>query len=256
MLSVMKNYRLLLVILLSLTCLLTMGKAQNANVDKLRFEVNLVYEPLSISKIMLDNADSLQHINPHYKPSWVKEYYSVTICGNRNGKRVEISEKNEVLSQEQKELMYAIDEGTPIDVRVHYLPDNTLKNNDPKEFSFSFLVNPDQNAEFPGGEEALMAYLKEKAVDHIAAESWDPNVLASVKFTVTKTGEVENIHVEHPSKDASIDDLLVAALQEMPAWLPARYKDGTPFRQDYVFNVGNLESCLMNFLHVRRELYE
>ena len=250
-----KYIQIMIVVVLAAGSSIAFAQDKHSN-SNLRFEVKQMFAPLSISKTMLEKAEFIQDLNPHFKPSWVKEYYSVSVRGTvYDNDRYAEGENNE-LTFEQKDLMHRVDPGSKISILIKYLPNNSLQHNEPKTMDFDFIINPEKPAEYRDGSEALVSYLQEHAIDFLSASEWDPDVLASVKFAITDTGEVEDIHVEHSSGDKSIDELLANVLRKMPPWLPARYADGTPFRQEFVFNVGNLESCLMNFLNVRRELYE
>jgi len=39
----------------------------------------------------------------------------------------------------------------------------------------------------------------------------------------------------------------------MPKWTPASYSDGTAIEQDYVLMVGNMKSCIVNLLNIRKK---
>ena len=62
-------------------------------------------------------------------------YISVEILTSYKGGIRKAVSKNDTLRQEQKDIMNMADLGTDISVKVQYIPDNTLKHNDPKEIN-------------------------------------------------------------------------------------------------------------------------
>lgn len=145
------------------------------------------------------------------------------------------------------------DAGTNIAVKVRYIPENTLKHNDIKELDFSFTVDPENEAQYVGGQEQLQQYLKLTAIDKIPLTRFEKSTLAAVKFTLDEEGNVIDAHVFQSSKDAETDALLLAAIRNMPSWKPAEYANGLKVKQDFVLTVGNMESCVMNLLEIRQD---
>jgi hypothetical protein len=227
--------------------------SQNSVPDGLRFEVLKINPPLSISKQTLNEAETLADIYFMYKPSWIKEFFSMEIQTIQNGKVMKAVGKNDILNQEQKDLMKMVDVGTYIKVKVLYLPDNTLANNDTKEIKFSFLVIPEKEAYYTGGEEQLRHYIEEKAINKISVSNFEKSKLASIKFNISEEGQVEDAHVLHSSNDEEIDELLLKSIREMPCWNPAEYSNSVKAKQEFILNVGNLESCLLTHYRILRE---
>lgn len=230
-----------------------MSSAQGDTAKPLRFEINQVYLPLSISKTVLTNAQSLIDLNQHYHADWVKEYISVEISTQHQGKTRRSVGNDDKLTEEQMQHLYSADVATDITVNVSYIPENNLKQNEPREMSFSFMVNPEHEAHYLGGKEQLQTYLKENALDKISTKSFDEMALAAINFTVTEKGEIINPRLAESSKDEKIDELLLNTVSNMPDWKPAAYGNGKTVRQQFVLMVGNMESCTVNFLNVRRE---
>ncbi len=220
--------------------------------NDLKYEVNRIYTPLSISKAKLNKAKTLAGLNRNYKRSWVREFISVEVLASNKGKKRRVMSKNDVLSQEQKNIMHQVDVGTEIEIKVQYIPENTLKHNDPKEFSFAFIVNPENEATYANGQEELNQYLKKNAIDKIPNDIFKKYDLAAVKFTVTEKGQIINPHIFESSKDEEIDQLLLNTITNMPDWKPAKYANGTKVKQDFVLTVGNHESCVINLLNIGR----
>ena len=228
--------------------------------DSLPFDlscgIHINYPPLSMSKQSLKEADSIAHLNKIYKSSWIKEFISIEIAANQKGEKKTAKSKNDLLTEKQKELMKSADYGSDIKVKITYIPDNTLKHNDPKEFSFSFTVDPKNEAKYPGGEEKLNQYLKENILDKISAETFKQHQLFAVKFTIDEDGHVNNPHLFWPSEDEKTDKLLLETICNMPSWQPAEYADGKKVKQDFVLLTGDMKSCVANIVNIRQNFFE
>ncbi len=233
-----------------------LGSSQDSLTNELQCEVNRSYPSLSITKDQLNEARSLIDLNERYKPSWVREYLSVEILTSHKEKTRKAVSKNDTLSQEQKDIMNMAEVGTDISVMVRYIPENTLKNNDAKEMNFAFTVEPENSATFPGGPQQLKQYLKEKAIDKIPDGSFQNYDLAAVKFTINEEGHIVDAHIfgseYQTSKNEKIDELLLETICNMPSWKPAEYSNGIKVKQDFVLTVGNMESCVVPLLNIRR----
>jgi hypothetical protein len=243
----------LLLLLLSLFAFPKLGFSQSNLTAELEYEVNRVYVPLSISNEKLQDAETINDLNTHCKASWVKEYISVEISTIHKGKTKTVASKNNVLSQKQKDNMMSADVGSDISVNIKYIPDNTLKNKKAKETHFSFIVNPENQAKYSGGQQELKQYLKDNAILKIPAERFKGWDLAVVKFTVTEKGQVIKAHIFETSKDEQTDKLLLETIKNMPNWKPAQYSNGTKVAQEFVLTVGNMENCIVNLLNIRRD---
>ncbi len=215
------------------------------------YEVNRIYPAIFVTKGKLKLAHTLVDLNRHYQPTWVKEYISVEVVSSHQGEMRKAVGKTDALTQEQKDNMASADIGTAISVNVQYLPENTLAHNDVKEMGFSFTVAPESGAQYPGGQQGLEKYLKEKAIDKIPAASFKQYELVAVTFTVDEAGQVVHAKLAWPSKDDKIDKLLLGAINDMPSWKPASYANGIQVKQEFVFTVGDMESCATNFFKTR-----
>ncbi|HQW02657.1 MAG TPA: energy transducer TonB [Saprospiraceae bacterium] len=236
--------------------------AQDLVSEELRFEVRKVDPPLTISQHQIQEAHRLADLNNeaneldlYFKPSWIRSYVSVEIVAIHQGKQRKAVGKNDILTQEQKEIIQHADAGTPIAAHIQYLPENTLSHNEVKSLDFEVNVKPLQDARFPGGQQKLKDYLASNAVDKIPEGSFQPTDFAAVQFTINESGEVVDAQVFesgyqlHPHDKANA--ILLEAVRQMPSWEAAEFCKGTTISQNYVFVVGNLESCLNNLITFR-----
>lgn len=249
----MKNihYQLIILLLIALA-FPQLGTSQDDSTFELDYQVNRIYPPLSITKEKLNEAETLTDINKYYKPSWVKEYISVEVLANCEGLIRKATSKTGTFSQAQKDIMKAADEGTDISVNVRYIPDNVLKYNDAKELPFTFTVEPESEASYPGGEQQLNQYLKENTRDKISDTVFNIYHLTAVKFTINETGQIIDTHILESSKDEQTDQLLLEAINNMPSWKPATYANGMKAKQEFVLTAGDHRSCVINLLNIRR----
>jgi len=251
----MKNIQNKIILLLLITIALpNISFAQEASTTELTFEVNRVFSPLSMTNEKLAEAQTLNDLNHFYRPSWVKEYYSVEILTTHQGKIKKSLGKNDIITPEQKESMTMADAGSDITVNVHYLPQNTLKQNDPKEMNFSFKVVPSE-AIFASGEQQMKKYLEKNAIDKISIDKFQKHNynLVAVKFTVNEEGKIINPQIVESSKDENVDTLLIQTISNMPNWKPSEYPNGTKVKQDYMLTFGDHRSCVVNLLNIRQD---
>jgi hypothetical protein len=249
----MKNLlKYIIVLLLIIPAFPHPGSSQDNSTGELRFEVNRIYPPVSVTKEKLHEALTLNDMNPYYQSSWVKEYISVVVSASDKGRIRNVNGKNDILSQEQKDLMNKADRGTDIEVKVQYMPQNTLSQNDAKEINFTFTVEPESEASYPGGPQQLDQYIQKHAIDKISETGFRPTDFSAVKFTVNEDGHITDAHVFWKSENAKAEELLLMAISNMPRWKPAEYAGGVKVKQEFVLTVGNMENCAINLLNIRR----
>ena len=234
--------------------LMTSFISQSQNPSNANFSVNVnrVLPVISISKGELAQAQTLLDLDKNYKASWIRSYQSVEVWTRQDGTWRKAVGEDEKLTSAQKRDMESADSGQEISIKVYYLPENTLVDNEIKEIRFSIWVNPDLEASFPGGTEALDHYLQEFAISKIPDNSFQGYDLATIKFTIDSEGHVVNPRVFWPLKNEMVDKLLLEAICNMPTWKPAVYEDGVQVSQEFVLNVGNMENCIVNTLNIRQ----
>ncbi|MEM9836964.1 MAG: energy transducer TonB [Bacteroidota bacterium] len=247
----MKNRFLLFVAIFVTNLSLSWG--QNASDYSAAFQVVPVHPPASLSATTIDTARTLADLDRYYRPAWVNTYLNVKVSGWKNGQQMSVDSENDLLTAAQKSLLQSVDNGREVKVEVNYIPENNLRDNTPKVLHFNFTIQPDHTASFPGGSPALHQYLLQRGLAEVPVTRMDPQVLAAVTFTVAASGEVIAPIVAQSAQDATIDQLLLRAVRQMPCWEPAQFADGQKVAQDFVLTVGNQASCLINVLGIQRE---
>lgn len=215
--------------------------------------VNRVARSFTVTKEKLTAATSLADLNRYYKSEWVRSYISVEVLTCLEGNIRKTVSKNDRLTNEQKEMMTTADVGSEIAVSVQYMPENNLKQNEPKEIRFSFTIDPESEAAYPGGPEKLKQYLQGNIIDEIPDGTFTNYDLVAVTFTIDETGQIINPRVFSSTEQESIDALLLKSIRAMPAWKPAAYANGVKVKQDFALTVGSQENCMLNLLSVRME---
>ncbi len=256
-LEVMKQIRYTFGIALVLAfAFLNLNYSQEEIEQEFSFEINRIHPPISKTKEDLAQANRLLDLNSKYKSSWIREYISIDISAIVQGEEKIVQGKNDFLNPEQKDILTQADVGTEIRVNVHYIPENNLKHNDPKELDFKVFIDPKNEAEYIGGQEALEKYLQEQAIKKIPEGIFENYDLAAVTFTIDEEGQVINPKLFWSSNDKKIDALLIETIQNMPCWKPAQYSNGTTVKQEFAFMVGNPKSCVRNMLNIDPEKFK
>ena len=227
--------------------------SQESSTLELDYGVHIVYPPLSNSKAVLKEVETLVDLNPYYKPSWIREFISVEVMAFHDGKMKKAVNQDNTLSKEQKEVINGADIGTEVSVDIQYIPENNLIQNDQKDFHFTLTFDPENEAKYPGGQQALNDYLKKNTIDKIPANSFGQYQLAAVKFTIDEEGHITNPHIFWSSEDEQVDKLLLETVCNMPQWQPATYANGKKAKQEFAFTVGDMKSCVVNLINIRQD---
>jgi len=242
-----------LLLVISLRCLVV-GFSQVPTDEEILSEVSRVLPPISLTPDEARSVETLMDISPYYNPKWVKEYISVEIKATVDESVVISKGTDEVLTTAQIQLINSTDEETIIWASVSYQPDNTLAHNETKEHVFSFTIDPVTEAHYKNGYSLLAQQLQTEVVDQLDPAVFEGYTLAAITFTVDKDGKVRDAQVAESTEDEGTDQLLLDAICKMTDWAPATYASGLTTEQDFVWIIGNKQSCKMNFFNTRRGL--
>jgi len=225
--------------------------AQEKSERLLDYGISVNYPPLSIPRKVLEDGESVSDLNEHYKTSWIKSFMGMTVSTLHEGIEKLAKSKDDKITKQQKDNMLTSDKGSAVTISVKYMPDNTLKHNDIQEYKYSFSIDPDMEAEFPGGKDLMNQYLVENLIPKIPNDVFGKYQLAAVKFTIDGTGHVVDPYLHWTSENEEVDILLLEIVCKMPTWKPAEYNDGTKVKQEFVLTVGDNNSCVMPTLNLR-----
>lgn len=161
-----------------------------------------------------------------------------------NGERKSSIGNSEMLTAEQKELLKQADMGSSIAVRFRFFHRYTVSNSGRKDIRYGYYsvdVVPETEASYPGGNQALSAYLKSNVVDKIFYSDNDYEKLPiNVDFIVTENGDVENVDISRKMAIPDVDQLIKNAFTNMAKWTPAVNAEGVFVRQKFSIPFGGM----------------
>lgn len=245
-----KSWNLLIIFFCAALIFPATGATQDSTSFELSYDVHRNHPAIRMTADKLKQATTMNDLNKNFRTSWIKEYKRVEVITYQQGKIKKTRSTDHTLTEQQKQDMEQADPGSAIQVNIQYIPDNNLKHNDIKEIDFSFIVDPEKNAQFPGGQEHLKQYLKENALDKIEELPFQKYQLSTITFTIDEDGLVSNPHLSWPTEDEQTDAILLEAICNMPNWKPATYNNGLTVKQEFVFTVGDMESCVTNMYNI------
>ena len=98
------------------------------------------------------------------------------------------------------------------------------------------LVVVEQMPEFPGGQQAMLAFLSENVKYPVIARENGIQGTCIVQFVVNKDGSIVDVAVVRSGGDPSLDKEALRVIKSMPKWRPGMLK-GKPVRVKYTIPV-------------------
>ena len=211
-------------------------------------DVDLVYHVdhrfvTTITKEILHNAKSITDILPVKAIKSVETYKNARISILYDESETTEIGDGDLLNAAQSALLMTTDYST--DIRITSICQK--RNNDGELVEDSLVyymtVIPEQVAEFAGGQEALINYLRENSREKVAIIKEDERQASKIRFTVTKKGTIANVQMTGTTGYSSVDKALVELIIQMPQkWTPALNSKGEKVDQELVFFFG-LQGC-------------
>lgn len=195
---------------------------------------------LSVSEGKLKKARDISEFIPDLPTSWISSYNFIEITTKSNNKiRTAYSENGVLLTDEQKNLLSNAEIDTPVSIAVNYKSRNSISEKyDDREMQVSFTVVPETKAEFVGGYDNMIAYLKEHSLKKIEAAKIKEFKPVSITFQVDENGETESINLTNSCGNHQINSLLIKVIENMPKWKPAVNSNGEKVKQQFELIVG------------------
>lgn len=171
------------------------------------------------------------------------DYVSVGISVCNQGIEQISDSYSDLLTEEQKKLLSSADPGSDICIFIKFKYKDTANNNlgtggPIKEMNFVTTVLPHSEAEFNGGTEQAITYLKDYVIKKMGVDVTDKVILADISFWVDEAGLPSDVKIMRSSTDEKIDQLLIEAAKQMPQWKPASNSKGTNIKQMMVITLG------------------
>lgn len=132
---------------------------------------------------------------------------------------------------------------TPVTEKVNkgiFVGPRQLDNNHRNPY---LTVVPEKQAEYEGGMDALMEYLKENSKEARGGIQMHELQHFELLFTVTKKGTIENVRLDGASGYLSINNRMVELITKAPGkWKPAQNSKGEKVDQELIVLFG-LRGC-------------
>lgn len=220
------------------------GKSKTLS-EELGYEVRGIYSR-SIKKEQLIGVNLISDIIHDYPINWITDYISIEILGTCNGKFMIATSSNATLTEEQKYILNNIDIASDLVIDVNYtykVPVTGVVEHNTMHVLMT--VVPEIQAEYIGGHQQLINYLKEKSMHQFSEK--DPKKVRQVviRFTVNEEGKISESKITRASGDSKTERLLLDVINNMPPWKPAENAQGIKVKQEFEFIVGrnNGDGC-------------
>jgi hypothetical protein len=180
------------------------------------YEVRAMYN-YSIKKEKLCKAKQLSDIISSYPKNWISAYNSVEVIAMKNGKEKKAKGTGEVLTTEQKRILSEAELATDVIILVSYKQkDEMTQLVENKNMHVVMTVVPEIEAEYVGGNKAMMGYLKVNSKNKTPQSISPQQNGASVRFSIGEDGGVINVRILQSWGDPKIDAILLDLINKMP----------------------------------------
>lgn len=224
----MKNSLILIATLL--ICI--SGVSQNLN-----YEIHGTYAR-AIRQEVLHTPKRIADLIEGYPVNWIDSYASVEISASCQGKERKATSANDSLSSEQQQILKTADLASKIIILVNYnyqVPvTHVLEHN---TMHVEFTVVPQIEAQYVGGREKLMQYLKDNSPGITLTTSKEPQQLI-IRFTINEQGKVSHPKINRSFGDKKTDRHFLKLIQNMPDWKAAENPEGIRVKQEFEFVAG------------------
>jgi TonB family protein len=193
----------------------------------------------TVTKDVLEHSNLLSDIIVGYPVNWVKEYVSVDVLTEKDGKTEIAKGENQVLNKEQKSILNKADLESEVHINVRYISINSVtERKENNEMVVKMTVVPDIQAEFEGGYENLKKYLKDNLIDRIIENTPPEFQKGKVVFKIDPNGKLVDAEILESSGDTNMDNFLLEVFRNMPNWKPAQNATGEKVKQRFEFSMG------------------
>ena len=177
----------------------------------------------SIKKETVNTANKMSDIIPFYPSDWISDYVSVELVYIKDGVSKIFIGKNEVLTQEQKNVLKTAAIGEDIAINIKYRSKNAVNGKDEiSSMHYETEITPNldaqfepkntENAKHDGSDGRTALYVKENITNKIPDAVKKEIKETSIRFTVNEEGNVIVPKVYKSCGNKSIDDLVLNAI--------------------------------------------
>ncbi len=191
-----------------------------------------------VTREKLTHAKTVGDIIDYYPTNWIEKYESVEISSFIDGKEYKAVSNNQLLSAEQKSLLQSVDIANDLNITVKYKAKNDVSGNiEVNQMHVTMTVIPEKEAEFKGGYDEMIQYIKENS--NVNTSGISPGLLQKsfIQFTVTENGKIADVDLKKTSGYPEIDKKMFELIQDMPQWTPAENSKGEKVNQNFEFTL-------------------
>ena len=199
----------------------------------------------SVTKEQLKAATTIRDFVPLKITEGIKEFHDVSIALLQGTTNIEeFQGTNEQLTKEQKRMLESMDYSSNFNFLAYYdIVDPTTGETRSEYLIYYITVIPAHQAEYEKGKDGLLYYLKKESQQEVSIIKKEKLKPCKLSFTITKTGDVENVKLIESSGYPSVDQKLVQITQDIPGkWIPATDESGQSVDQELIFFFG-IEGC-------------
>ncbi len=196
----------------------------------------------TITRNKLVKAKSLTDILPAKCTESIKSYQANEVAILGGNEKISRLGEGEQLNDLQMQLLSSTNHSSNIFVSTTCINKNAFSGELQKDsFPYYITVIPENEAQYKGGLEALISYLKKESNDQV--HDIDINLLkpGRVNFTITKNGIVANTTLDASCGNQHIDEIMVNLISKVPGkWQSATNIKGEKVEQNLVFFFGKM----------------
>lgn len=223
---------------------LLLSCAMSAQMQDLGYAVNRQYA-IDVTYEKLASAETLKDLHQEYPDMMIEqEAYKATLLSSHcDGQNYTAKSRNDKLSIEQKNLLNKLTQGCYVAVEVHYLlPNSVTRNDELRTMKLQLRVSPTKEAQFHGGEAALLGYFRKHLTDSPTREVLLDEPI-EVEFIIDSSGKTTDLFLKTATNNTKANEHILELVRHMPTWAPAENASGKKIKQPYVFTAGSMVGC-------------
>ena len=192
----------------------------------------------------LQNIHSLDELISAYPGHLLHQHQTIALSLSSTGEKLENSTETDRLSMEQLQLLKSAHLADEIFINVKFISKNAVTNViEDGEMDFVVTVVPDKEAEFPGGNEELLKYLRNNCNIRLTRKEPFPMKDMLIEFNVNNKGNIEHVRFIQDSGIPEANKTIERVLGTMPKWRAAEDQNGKKIFQKFQLRVSEMDGC-------------
>lgn len=197
----------------------------------------------AIKQKVLHDPKFLGDLIEGYPANWIDSYTSVEISISCDGKEQKASSSNDSLSREQQHILKTAGLASKIIISVNYNYQVPVTNvTEHNTMRVELTVVPESEAQYAGGRDMLMQYIKDHSPRIPETTSKERQQLI-IRFTINEQGKVSHPKIKRSFGDKETDRHFLQLIQNMPDWKAAENPEGIKVKQEFEFVAGRGGGC-------------